>query len=300
MKNKEYKGMSKTANFFFLIAVFVIIAIAALQSKWLRSSIKQTLIKIQPRTSQRFTARNISKSFYSFAPIRKMVYVPAGEFLMGGTSNSNEKPIHKVMLNGFWIDKFEVTNEDFEKFNPEHKKYRKISSNKNKQPAIHITWFDAQQYCNWRCDNENLPRGTYRLPTEAEWEYAARGGLVQKKYPWGNFSPNTFNFFLAKYKPNNKNSNYCENVGSFQPNGFGIYDMAGNVREWCFDWLDNYPSDSTNYVTFNPKGPAKAVKKVWRGGSWGSLQNDLRCAARGGISPHHWLDNLGFRCVRIK
>ncbi len=296
MKNCKYKGMSKTANFFFLLAVFVIIAMAVWQSKHLRTRIKQLL----PNAAPQFPVKDISKSFYCFRPLRKMVYIPAGEFLMGGTQNKNEMPTHKVMLNGFWIDKYEVTNKDFEKFKPEHKKFRKLASNKNEQPAVHITWFDAQEYCNWRCDKENVPRGTYRLPTEAEWEYAARGGLVQKEYPWGNLPPNTFNFFLTNYKLNNKTSDYCKNVGSFQPNGFGIYDMAGNVREWCMDWYDDYSADCTNSILYNPEGPVKAVKKVWRGGSWGSREKDLRCAARGGISPNHWLDTLGFRCVRIK
>ena len=298
MKKCKYKGMSKTANFFFLIAVFVIIAIAALQSKWFRSRIKQIENRVQKHT--RFSIRDITKSFSPFTPVRKMVYIPAGEFLMGGTQNKNEQPVHKVALNGFWMDKYEVTNKDYEKFKPEHKKFRKFSSYKNNQPVIHVTWLDAQEYCDWRCDKENVARGTYRLPTEAEWEYASRGGLVQKNYPWGNLPPNAFNFLLANYKLNNNTSTYCRNVGSFQANGFGLYDMAGNVREWCLDWYDTYSGDTTKSITYNPEGPAKTMKKIWRGGSWGSSQNDLRCASRGGISPGHWLDNLGFRCVRIK
>ena len=296
MKNCKFKGMSKTANFFFLLAVFLIIATAAWQSKRFRSRIKQIL----PKGTLLFSVKDISKSFYRFAPVRKMVYVPAGEFLMGSIQNKNEQPVHKVALNGFWIDKYEVTNKDFEKFKPEHKKFRKLASNKNEQPAVHITWLDAQEYCNWRCDKENVPRGTYRLPTEAEWEYAARGGLVQKNYPWGSLPPNVFGFTLANYKSNNKDSDYCKNAGSFQPNGFGIYDMAGNVREWCLDWYNDYTADSKNSVSYNPAGPVKAMKKVWRGGSWGSRKEDLRCASRGGISPNHWLDTLGFRCVRVK
>ena len=288
--------MSKTAIFFFISAVLIIIAITVWQSKQFRTHIKKVASKKLPK----FFVRNISKSFYTFNPVRKMVYIPAGEFLMGSNENKNEMPTHKVALNGFWIDKYEVTNKDFEKFKPEHKKFRKTSSNRDNQPAIHITWSDAQEYCNWRCDKENVPRGTYRLPTEAEWEYAARGGLVQKEYPWGNLPPNTFDFFLTNYKLSSKTNAYCKNVGSFQPNGFGLYDMAGNVREWCLDWYADYPTNCTDSTVYNPEGPVKAMKKVWRGGSWGSTEDNLRCAARGGISPNHWLDTLGFRCVRIK
>jgi len=285
----KYKGMSKTANFFFLLAVFFIMAIAVWQFKFVRSHITRFLPipLLQP----------FDKPVYIFKSVREMVYVPAGDFLMGGTRNKNEMPVHKVALNGFWIDKYEVTNKDFEKFKREHKKNRKKASNKDDQPAIHITWLEAQEYCTWRCDKEKVPRGTYRLPTEAEWEYAARGGLTQNNFPWGNLPPNAFDFLMANY---NNNSTYCKKVGSYPPNGFGIYDMAGNVREWCFDWYDNYSRTGSNSIVSNPDGPVKATKKVWRGGSWGSRQNDLRCAARGGISPNHWLDNLGFRCVRVK
>ncbi len=292
MNNTKYKGMSKTANFFFLIAVFIIIGMAVRQSKYLRSRITQIL----PNAKR----QGVNKPDYIFKSVREMVYVPAGEFLMGGMKNTNEKPVHKVSLNGFWIDKYEVTNKDFEQFKPEHKKYRKKTSNENDQPVIHITWLEAQEYCKWRCDKEKIPRGSYRLPTEAEWEYAARGGLKQKEYPWGKFSPNAFDFLMANYNSKEKITAYCSKVGSFPPNGFGIYDMAGNVREWCFDWYDIYPTNCSNKTTYNPEGPTKSTKKVWRGGSWGSSQKDLRCASRGGISPNHWLDNLGFRCVRVK
>ena len=232
-----------------------------------------------------------------FEPIRKMAFIPAGTFLMGSTNSPAEMPVRKISLNAFWIDKFEVTNKDFEKFKPEHKKFRKLASINDDQPVVHVTWREAQAYCDWRCDREGVPRGTYRLPTEAEWEYAARGGLTQKKFPWGDLPPNAFDFLLANYKCENNTNYFCKKVGSFPPNGFGLFDMAGNVREWCFDLLADYPKEK---FADNPTGPTTGIKKVWRGGSWGSEVNDLRCAARGGISPTHWLDNLGFRCVRIK
>jgi formylglycine-generating enzyme required for sulfatase activity len=150
-------------------------------------------------------------------------------------------------------------------------------------------------YCDWRCVQERVPAGTYRLPTEDEWEYAARGGLVGRRYPWGNADPVRADIPRACFSGlslTGTQSRTCP-VGSFPPNGFGLFDMAGNVYEWCLDeWRGpvgtNAPASATGL----------AVQRAWRGGSWASKAPQLQCDAGGGMSQMQWLDTIGFRCVR--
>ena len=292
-----------------------------------------------------------------------MIWIPPGTFLMGSEAGqSDEKPVHKVTLNGFWMDKTEVTNEQFEKFvratkyvtlaerkpnpadfpgadpallvpgsivfappsNPvslnNHLQWWRYVPGANwrhpegpgsdlkgreKHPVVHIAYEDALAYCKW---------AGKRLPTEAEWEYAARGGLEQQDYIWGQEqTPGgkwLANIWQGNFPVENNSADGFKATGaagSFPANGYGLYDMAGNVWEWCSDWyLPDYyeksPSD-------NPKGPNTSydpnepgvMKKVTRGGSY--LCNESYCigyrpSARMKTTPDTSLSHTGFRCVK--
>ena len=236
--------------------------------------------------------------------MRDIVWIPGGTFLMGGT-NADERPVHAVAVDGFWVDRFEMTNKEFEKFMPSHRTLRGRTSPDDDSPVEHVTWEEAMAYCAWRGAREGIAEGACRLPTEAEWEYAARAGLVQKEYPWGDFPPDEYTVPLATYKArsmsNETQTAKLGRVGAHTPNGFGLHDMSGNVWEWCLDWyrVDAYAAYiGTTGAVSNPRGPASGIRRVWRGGSWLSDANLLRCATRGGLSPDQWMDTLGFRCVR--
>ena len=218
-----------------------------------------------------------------------MALIPAGEFQMGSSDGDDEKPVHTVYLDAFYMDVYEVTNAQYKKFidvtghgAPE---YRGDSNlNAPNQPVVGVTWHDAVAYAKW---------AGKRLPTEAEWEKAARGGLVGKKYPWGDsISHDNANCRDTAGKDRWK---YTARVGSFAPNGYGLYDMAGNVWEWCADWYDGeYYASSPRR---NPTGPSSGKYRVLRGGSWDSGAYYLRAAYRLNLNPPLSSLNLGLRCV---
>jgi len=219
-----------------------------------------------------------------------MVYVPAGEFQMGSTDGyDDEKPVHTVALDGFWIDRTEVTNAQYARCvaagvcRPSY--FAKDSDyNGAEQPVAGVSWEDAATYAAWVGG---------RLPTEAEWEYAARGpeGLT---YPWGtewdcargNFDDNCGSDIYAHTAP----------VGSF-PEGVswvGALDMAGNAWEWVGDWYGAYPAERQ----VNPSGLASGDYRVLRGGAFDLFQAFARCAFRGGSLPNLGNTVDGFRvCV---
>ena len=229
-----------------------------------------------------------------------MVKIPAGAFMMGSNDgDSDEKPVHKVSVDAFYMDKYEVTVEKYEKF-LKAKGHRKPANwsyqlQQPKCPVVFVSWEDAMAYSKWRGK---------RLPTEAEWEYAARGGntgLNGKpiyKYSWGNdidkSKANYGNPFSSDWS--NGAGKYLKDVGSYSKNGFGLYDMAGNVWEWCSDRYDeNYYQTSSGR---NPKGPSSGTRRVLRGGSWYDDPNLMRCAYRYRNFPTYRSYNYGFRCVR--
>jgi serine/threonine-protein kinase len=220
----------------------------------------------------------------------EMVYVPAGEFEMGGEDGrSDENPVHTVYLDAFWIDKHEVTNAQYALCVGARKCVTPRGgfpdTGFNDHPVVQVDWYDAEDYCEWVGG---------RLPTEAEWEKAARGGQEDQRFPWGNEYPNCT--ILAE---NGAQYSLCNGetvrVGSFTPNGYGTYEMAGNVSEWVADWYDeNYYSTSP---AENPPGPSDGSGRVIRGGSWKNLSYDLRVYARDNKSLNAAEKNLGFRCA---
>jgi len=213
------------------------------------------------------------------------VLVEGGVFEMGSfyceeeQSNSdwcNDETPHKVQVDSFWVDKFEVTNTEYRKCfvagvcEPEvlHED-RPGDFNKEKQPVVFTTWKEALTYCKWR---------EGRLPTEAEWEYAAKVeklGGAHWNQPYGVGSP--------------------VSVGSFEANSNGLHDMMGNVYEWTMDWYGPY---SKNQKQKNPLGPEKGKNKVVRGGSWDSLGHYLRTSDRVAKDPDLRYSGVGFRCVK--
>jgi formylglycine-generating enzyme len=294
-----------------------------------------------------------------------MAWIPGGTFWMGSDDGqSDEKPVHQVRVEGFWMDKTEVTNEQFEKFvratkyvtvaerKPDAKEYPDVPPDKlvagsivfrpkpntrsledhfawweyvpganwrhpdgpnstmvgrEKHPVVHVCWEDARRYAEWVGK---------RLPTEAEWEYASRGGLERQPYVWGNEKVLdgkwSANIWQGQFPNENTQADGFRGtapVASFPPNGYGLYDMAGNVWEWCQDWyLPDYyeksPSTSPSGPdsSFDPNEPGVA-KRVQRGGSY--LCSDLYCmgyrpSARMKASPDTGLSHTGFRCVRSK
>ncbi|MFC2015812.1 SUMF1/EgtB/PvdO family nonheme iron enzyme [Chloroflexota bacterium] len=228
-----------------------------------------------------------------------MVYVPAGEFTMGSNETDDEKPVHTVTLDAFWIDRTEVTNVQYGKCveagactaAADSSSYSRSSyygnSSFDNYPVIYVNWSQASDYCRW---------AGARLPAEAEWEKAARGS-DGRVYPWGNGDPSCDR---ANSYDDDK-GDHCvgdtTEVGSY-PSGaspYGALDMAGNVWEWVADWYDSdYYSQSP---ASNPQGPNSGKYRVLRGGSWNDNWYGVRAANRNVGNPTRRGNYLGFRCV---
>jgi formylglycine-generating enzyme required for sulfatase activity len=224
----------------------------------------------------------------------EMVFVPGGTFMMGSdpdadpNASDDELPQHEVTLDSFWIDRTEVTNAMYAQCvtdgDCEESAFADDADyNGASYPVIGVSWFDAENYCQWAGG---------RLPTEAEWEYAARGN-DGRLYPWGNQVPTCE---LAQF---NACSGNTVEVGSFSPAGDSwveAADMAGNVWEWVADWYDSdyYENAPAN----NPTGPESSDRKVLRGGGWRYYSQILRVAYRGYYTPGSRLDSVGYRCVQ--
>ena len=221
-----------------------------------------------------------------------MALIPAGEFQMGDNFNegiNNEHPVHTVYLDAFYMDIYEVTNAQYQKFmnatgHAAPRYWNNSRYNAPEHPVVGVSWDDAVAYAEW---------AGKRLPTEAEWEKAARGGLSGKRYPWGDeISHDDANYSRTGGKDVWSNASP---VGSFAPNGYGLYDMAGNVWERCDDWYDG--SYYENSPLNNPLGPAYANYRVLRGGSWRNPPYYLRAAYRNSNFLWYATTNIGFRCV---
>ena len=249
-----------------------------------------------------------------------MVLIPAGEFQMGSNSGgSNEKPIHSVYIDAFYMDEYEVTNAEYAAFLNAKGKYTesgktwldigaarvrieyvagvyRVKAGYENHPVTYVSWYGAMAYAAW---------AGKRLPTEAEWEKAARGNLSGLTYPWGN----TLDSSKANYSGNIGDTTA---VGEYTANGYGLYDMAGNVWEWCLDGYDSgfyavSPSqnplsgaNSIEWILDNYTGVKSS--RVLRGGSW-FVPFPLHFSSCGspfasGSSPSYTYFNYGFRCAR--
>ncbi len=215
--------------------------------------------------------------------------VPAGKFAMGSwDGDADESPVHPVYLDAYWMDQNEVTFTQFNHFMVEENYAATPCADGDEYPVSCVSWYDAQHYCDW---------AGRRLPTEAEWEKAARGGLEGMKYPWGNDTP-----VCSQSAPNGTQFDNCGThpvaVKTFLPNGYGLFDMAGNVWEWIMEYYqanfyNEYPPDGWPP---NPSGPTSGPLPGMRGGGWKSLIGDLRVSNRGAGNPFG-SEFLGFRCV---
>lgn len=272
-----------------------------------------------------------------------MALIPAGEFTMGDTFNERwgaEMPTHTVYVSAYYMDKNLVTKALWDEvyiwafahgYTFDNEGLGKAANH----PVHTINWYDMVKWCNARSEKEGrVPayytsaeqttvyrsgqvalqndwvkwNSGYRLPTEAEWERAARGGLIDKRFPWGDTIAQsqanyvsmslyglTYDITPLKggYHPDydNEPQPYTSPVGSFAPNGYGLYDMAGNMCEWCWDWYGTYDSATQS----DPRGPASGTTRVNRGGSWGINAVSCRVAGRSYEAPGGTMSLYGFR-----
>ncbi len=201
----------------------------------------------------------------------------------------NERPVHRVWLDSFGLAECQVTNEEYASFvlatgSEKPPLTDDANFNQPQQPVVAVSWFEAVQYCEWL---RGVHGRKYRLPTEAEWERAARGGVDGELFPWGDAPPES----LPEY--GHRWAHGPEAVRRDAPNGFGLYDMCANVHEWCSDWFqaDYYACSPER----NPPGPETGARRSSRGGSWRHHIKVTRCAARSSISPQFKYADYGFR-----
>jgi formylglycine-generating enzyme required for sulfatase activity len=223
----------------------------------------------------------------------RMVRVPEGWFWMGSEAGLDcERPRHRAWVDGFEMAVFQVTNREYANFLAAtgRRPVEHISEpgfNHPQQPVVAVSWFEAFAYCEW------LSAATcrqYRLPTEAEWERAARGGVDDNLYPWGNEPPQSRPGYATKWKTG------PERVGESEPNQYGLYEMCENVHEWCSDWFD--PAYYLNSPERNPPGAVAGVRRASRGGSWRHHVKNSKCHTRSSIPPEFQYADYGFRIVR--
>ena len=233
-------------------------------------------------------SRSFSEATNSFEP--ELVSIPEGWFWMGSeTGQDNERPVHRVWVDAFCLASCQVTNVEYAGFlraagikSPPL--WEDSDFNHPLQPVVAVSWFDAMKYCEW------LSAATgehYNLPTEAQWERAARGGADRQLFPWGDAPPQSFPSYANRWLKG------PEPVASGAPNPFGLYDVCQNVHEWCSDWYQpDYYAVSPEH---NPRGPEKGTRRASRGGSWRHHIKMSRCAARSSIPPEFQYADYGFR-----
>lgn len=204
-----------------------------------------------------------------------------------------ERPVHRVWIDSVHMAVTQVTVAEYSTFLAAASKTRPSfwndpHFNDQRQPVVGVSWFDAVAYCDW------LSRATghnYRLPTEAEWERAARGGVEHKQYPWGDDPPQSRTGYADRWKTG------PDPVRQSKPNRYGLYEMCENVHEWCEDWFQ--PDYYTISPDMNPRGPSRGDRKASRGGSWRHHIKISRCSTRSSIPPEFEYADYGFRVVRV-
>lgn len=257
----------------------------------------------RPFTVSLLAAAAILPAALSFAESHSskpgMVFIPAGDFLRGRSHVlpdddlkwfpellKDDRPVRKTYVDAFYLDQYEVTNQQYAAFakatshrTPPNWIKGAVPPGKEKLPVADIDWNEASAYCTW---------AGKRLPTEAEWERAARGLAEGKTYPWGDRKVTKQDACYDTMK------GPCA-IGQFAPNDFGLYDMAGNVWEWTSDWYakDYYASAPDR----NPRGPETGQYRVIRGGAWSDVPKYLTCAYRSWARPLERSPNIGVRCA---
>ena len=282
------------------------------------SSCDQTEQMIAPIITENGGGETMLPPTGETTPPEGMALIPAGTFQMGSddpVSHADGQPVHTVHLDAFFMDTHEVTNAQFKRFVDANPQWQKDNiearfhggnyllhwtgtdypAGRGDHPVTHVSWYAAMAYAEW---------AGKRLPTEAEWEYAARGGLAGKTYPWGDtITPADANY--------HNNVGDTTPVGQYPANGYGLYDMAGNVWEWCLDaWDEDFYAVSDN--SRNPIAGEMSIQelrenfttiptdseRVWRGGSWNPYTQNVRVAIRSGGTPTYSSDQRGFRCAQ--
>ena len=306
-----------------IIALIICIIIVAIIGVAIWYMSKQRETKNNYNESNLFSNNKEQKEMEITETDDGLIFINGGTFEMGSPENelqrNEDEKQHVVTISDFYIGKYEVTQKEYQEIMGEN------SSNFKGEdlPVENITWYDAINYCNklsekmgldpvYIIDGENVSfdksKNGYRLPTEAEWEYAARAGTTTVfntensidadmanfygHYPYG-IEENYFTQENLTAKPGTYRQTTTK-VGSFSPNKWGLYDIHGNVREWCFDYYGEYDLQNTN----NPTGANEGTLKVNRGGSWNDYAKHMRSAYRGTYEPGKAINNIGFRIVR--
>ncbi len=294
------KGILIVSGFmvFFSILIGIALVVESVKSQRIQASLKS--LKVKPKVLIREKKIDYSK----FETIlggdsREMVLIPSGSFTMGGGAEGDfdEQPQRVIYLDAFYIDKYEVTNENYGRFTKMLERRPPMIPvfeddvnllKGEKQPVVGVAWLDALAYCKWAGN---------RLPTEAEWEKAARGPDGEK-WPWGE----TWHVSRANGRGDEDGYKYSAPVGSFESgrSPYGLYDMAGNVSEWVLDWYDQfYYKDAPFKNPTGPEDPGIIQVLSYRGGSFNNTSHDLRASKRfGGAHPERGESSVGIRCAR--
>jgi sulfatase modifying factor 1 len=226
------------------------------------------------------------------APIPEPVMrrIPEGWFQMGcDEGRDDEKPAHRVWVDAFELAAFQTTNFEYAHFLEDTRHRPPLLWNdpgftNPKQPVVAVSWFDTVSYCEWLSRTTGMK---YRLPTEAEWERAARGDAEGEAFPWGNCTPEELPDYASRWKSG------PEPVGLYAPNPYGLYNLGDNVHEWCADWYD--PAYYAVSPDRNPQGPLSSSRRASRGGSWRHHIKVTRTSARSSIPPEFKYADYGFR-----
>lgn len=211
------------------------------------------------------------------------------------TGRADENPVHRVWVEAFAMSATPVTNQQYLAFATATGEalpatFNDASFNDPCQPVVAVTWFNAMAYCGWLSRESGV---TFRLPTEAEWEWAVRNGREGALYSWGDAPPDTFEFYRTGWLEPRPHA-----VALRAPNSLGLYDLGDNVHEWCFDWYD--PQYYARAPRQNPVNLDTTARRASRGGAWRHRVKVSRCAARSSLSPDFTYTDYGFRVVRAR